>query len=73
MPELKRLIFTYIIMRMTIIMKMKQEGSVICRRCMIKDKTSMTPQVSECTKLAQSEYKERHEKVAGIVNGALCH
>ena len=40
---------------------------------MIKDKTSMTPQVSECTKLAQSEYKERHEKVAGIVNDGLCH
>ena len=29
--------------------------------------------VSESSKLAQSEYKERHDKVAGIVNGGLCH
>ena len=40
---------------------------------MIKDMKLVGHLVSECTELVQSEYKQRHDKVAGIVNGDLCH
>ena len=44
----------------------KQEGDPACRMCKAKDET-IAHIVSECSKLAQTEYKSRHDKVAAAV------
>ena len=49
----------------------KQEGSPLCR--MYHDKNeSVGHLVSECSKLAQREYKARHDRVATAVHWGLC-
>ena len=49
----------------------KQEDNVRCRTC--KDREETVAQLtSECSKLAQLEYKNRHEKVARIIRCSLC-
>ena len=49
----------------------KVEGSALCRMCNQKDETVFHI-LSECSKLAQSEYKKRHDKVAQIVHWNMC-
>ena len=48
----------------------KQEVSSLCRMCQNKDET-VTHLVSECSKMAQREYKGRHDKVASAVHWGL--
>jgi len=50
---------------------MKEQGSKKCRMCNARDKTVMHI-LSECEKLAQGEYKKRHDHVASIIHLALC-
>ena len=45
----------------------KQEGDVTCRMCKDREET-ITHLTSECSKLAQLEYKKRHDKVNGAVH-----
>ena len=42
-----------------------------CRMCGERDK-SIFHLVSECKKLAQLDYKQRHDNIAGIVHLELC-
>ena len=42
-----------------------------CRVCGEKDE-SITHLIAECKKLAQKEYKQRHDNIASIVNLELC-
>ena len=49
----------------------KQEGTTACRMCKNKDET-VGHLLSECSKLAQTEYKNRHDKVANVVHWSLC-
>jgi len=49
----------------------KQEGDVRCRMC--KDSEEAVAHLtSDCISLAQLEYKETHDKVAGTVHWSLC-
>ena len=50
---------------------MKEEGSKKCRMCGERDETVMHL-ISECEKLAQGEYKKRHDRVASIIHWELC-
>jgi hypothetical protein len=50
---------------------MKEAGSKKCRMCGARDETVMHI-LSECEKLAQGEYKKRHDRVATIVHWELC-
>ena len=50
---------------------MKEQGSSSCRMCGQRDETIMHI-LSECEKLAQREYKNRHDRVASIVHWELC-
>ena len=50
---------------------MKEEGSKKCRMCGERDETVMHI-ISECEKLAQGEYKKRHDRVASIIHWELC-
>jgi len=43
----------------------------MCRMCKNREET-VTHIISECSKLAQLEYKKRHDKVAGAVHWSLC-
>jgi len=49
----------------------KQEGDARCRMCKDRKKT-LVHLTSECSKLAQLEYKKRHDKVARIVHWSMC-
>ena len=49
----------------------KQTGTSKCRMCNEKDETIFHI-LSECSKLAQGEYRKRHDKVAQIVHWNLC-
>ena len=49
----------------------KTAQSPLCRMCDYKSET-ISHIVSECEKLAQNEYKRRHDNVARIVNWKLC-
>ena len=42
-----------------------------CRLCKERDET-VSHLISECSKIAQSEYKRRHDKVAAAVHWSLC-
>lgn len=44
--------------------------SALCRMCKTKDET-VTHIISECSKLAQTDYKARHDKVAGAVHWSI--
>jgi len=48
-----------------------QEGDVRCKMCKDREET-LVHLASECSKLAQLEYKKKHNKVAGIVHWSLC-
>ena len=50
---------------------MKEQGSKKCRMCGERDETVMHI-LSECEKLAQGEYKKRHDRVASIIHWELC-
>ena len=50
---------------------MKEQGSKMCRMCGARDETVMHI-LSECEKLAQGEYKKRHDRVASIIHWELC-
>ena len=50
---------------------MKEGGTVKCRMCGERDETIMHI-LSECSKLAQTEYKKRHDKVATLLHWELC-
>ena len=50
---------------------MKEEGSSKCRMCGQRDETIMHI-LSECEKLAQKDYKNRHDRVASIIHWDLC-
>jgi len=49
----------------------KQEGEAMCRMCKNREET-VTHIISECSKLAQLEYKKRYDKLAGAVHWSLC-
>ena len=49
----------------------KQGGTPLCRMCNEKEE-SIFHILSECQKLAQTEYKKRHDKVAQLVHWNLC-
>ena len=49
----------------------KQGGTPLCRMCNEKEETIFHI-LSECQKLAQTEYKKRHDKVAQLVHWNLC-
>jgi len=49
----------------------KQEGDVRCKTYKDREET-VAHLTSECSKLAQLEYKKRHDKVAGIVHWSVC-
>jgi hypothetical protein len=49
----------------------KTGESPMCRMCMEREKTTMHI-LSECPKLAQSEYKKRHDKVGTMIHWRLC-
>ena len=49
----------------------KTAQSTLCRMCDKKSET-ISHIVSECEKLAQKEYKRRHDNVARIVHWKLC-
>jgi hypothetical protein len=53
------------------VLVMKEAGSKKCRMCGARDETVMHI-LSECEKLAQGEYKKRHDRVATIVHWELC-
>ena len=53
------------------VMIMKEQGSKTCRMCGARDETVMHI-LSECEKLAQGEYKKRHDRVASIIHWELC-
>lgn len=48
----------------------KSRQSALCRMCKSKDET-VSHIVSECTKMAQTDYKARHDKVAAAVHWSL--
>jgi hypothetical protein len=50
---------------------MKEQGSSNCRMCGSREETVMHI-LSECEKLAQTEYRKRHDKVATIIHWELC-
>ena len=50
---------------------LKQQGSEECRICNEREETVMHT-LSECSKLAQAEYKKRQDKVATMVHWELC-
>jgi hypothetical protein len=50
---------------------MKEAGTSMCRMCGKRDETVMHI-LSECEKLAQLEYKKRHDRVATIIHWELC-
>lgn len=49
----------------------KQVGSAMCRLCGIKEET-VDHLVSSCSKIAQTDYKGRHDKVAANLHWSLC-
>lgn len=49
----------------------KSSNDPKCRLCKEKDET-VSHLVSECSKIAQTEYKRRHDKVAAAVHWSLC-
>ena len=49
----------------------KNACSSLCRMCKERDET-VSHIVSECPKLAQTEYKGRHDRVAAAVHWSLC-
>jgi len=49
----------------------KEQGSKNCPMRNAKDGT-VKHTLSECEKLAQGEYKKRHDNVASIINWELC-
>ena len=49
----------------------KREGTPLCRLCNERDETTFHI-LSECTKIAGTEYKKRHDGVAKIVHWNLC-
>jgi hypothetical protein len=49
----------------------KQDISPMCRMCGEREET-INHIISECSKLAQTEYKGRHDKVAAAVHWGLC-
>ena len=49
----------------------KQGGTSMCRMCNEREETIFHI-LSECQKLAQTEYKKRHDKVAQLVHWNLC-
>ena len=49
----------------------KQEDDVRYRMCKDREDT-VAHLTSECSKLAQLEYKKSHDKVTGIVHWSLC-
>jgi hypothetical protein len=49
----------------------KQGGSPMCRLCGIKEET-VDHLVSSCSKIAQTDYKGRHDKVAANLHWSLC-
>ena len=49
----------------------KQEGSPLCRLCGNKEET-VDHLVSSCSKIAQTDYKNRHDKVAANLHWSLC-
>ena len=49
----------------------KTSESPLCRLCGAKDE-SISHLVSECSKLAQKQYKARHDSVAQIIHWELC-
>ena len=49
----------------------KQPGTALCRMCNEREETTFHI-LSECSKLAQNEYKKRHDKVAQLVHWNLC-
>ena len=50
----------------------KQNLSPLCRMCGEKDE-SMGHLVGECSKLAQTEYKHRHDNVARMIHRNIAH
>lgn len=48
----------------------KSRTSALCRMCHIRDET-VAHIISECSKLAQKEYKRRHDKVATALHWSL--
>ena len=50
---------------------LKQQGSEECRICNEREETVMNI-LSKFSKLAQAEYKKRHDKVATMVHWKLC-
>ena len=48
----------------------KQPLSPLCRMCQKKEDT-ITHLLSECSKMAQSEYKGRHDRIAAAVHWSL--
>ena len=48
----------------------KQPVPPLCRMCQKKEET-ITHLLSECSKMAQSEYKERHDRIAAAVHLGL--
>ena len=50
----------------------KQNLSPLCRMCGEKDE-SMGHLVGECSKLAQTEYKHRHDNVARMIHWNIAH
>ena len=49
----------------------KREGTSLCQLCNVKDET-MFHILSECTKIAETEYRKRHDGVARLVHWNLC-
>ena len=45
--------------------------SAMCKMCHERGE-SISHVISECTKLAQKEYKKRHDNVARMIHGELC-
>ena len=50
----------------------KQNLSPLCMMCGEKDEL-MGFLVEECSKLAQAEYKHRHDNVAGMIHWNIAH
>jgi len=49
----------------------KQEGEAMCSMCKNREET-VTHIISDCSKLAQLQYKKRHDKVTEAVHWGLC-
>ena len=49
----------------------KSTNILMCRLCKEKEET-VSHIVSECSKIAQTEYKKRHDRVATTIHWALC-